>query len=203
LLALFEAFFGVVPPDPSNLEMPLEAKASFKKKKKRRRRKKKNQTDASGAHQEEDKGEEVAAVEEEQLLRKPTLSDILQNFICVLSVGLPLTYHEYNGRKRLVHVFISDEINMILSWRVGKGLDSETSSLNLKDVLYVESGLPLDDQCPYHLSDRGKEANSFVLVTSRGSHIFECMNTTERTAFVNGFGLLINHAQSLGYQHGS
>mmetsp|Transcript_33288 Transcript_33288/g.43900 ORF Transcript_33288/g.43900 Transcript_33288/m.43900 type:complete len:249 (+) Transcript_33288:34-780(+) len=191
-VALFEMFLGMPQHNfnPDNEELPksLEAKSKYKRKKRRRRKKK-----AGG-----DGGDDTTETQDLDTLRKPqppTMEDILKNFYSVLSIGLPLIFHEPNGRARLVTVVISDEVDVAISWRIEKGLQRQVSCLKIRDIKYVEVGLS-SDFSQHNFVDSSKGDVSFVLVTHSQSFLFECTNKAERNAFVNGFSVLINHCQN-------
>jgi len=190
-LTLIEVFVGGASSElPRTLPTSLEAKSKYKKKKRRT----KSKVPSSGAS--DDGNSSLDGSKSLSEVKIPTLDDLVQNFIAVLSIGLPLTLHENHLRARIVTIFISDSPELALSWKVEKGLESNITHVKLTDILYVHGGLPAN--CPLRKTTKVNKLNEevfFRLVTQTNAYLFECTNKNERNAFVNGFDLLLNHAQ--------
>ena len=112
---------------------------------------------------------------------------LAQTLLSVLSHGMTMTVYNEKGAKA-AHVTL--EGGSILHWRTLKMFAKRNKNLNLRDVLFVNSGKQTNK---FHLpTSRGAiEDNCFSLVTAKDTLDFEVSSKVERDALAQGFTILL------------
>ena len=112
---------------------------------------------------------------------------LAQTLLSVLAQGMTMTVYNENGAKQ-AHVTL--EGGSILHWRTLKMFAKRNKNLNLRDVLFVNSGKQTNK---FHLptSRAAVEENCFSLVTSKDTLDFEVSSKVERDALAQGFTILL------------
>jgi hypothetical protein len=112
---------------------------------------------------------------------------LAQTLLSVLAQGMTMTVYNEKGAKQAQ---VTLEGGSILHWRTLKMFAKRNKSLNLRDVMFVNTGKQTKK---FHLpTSRGAvEENCFSLVTSTETLDFEVSSKVERDALAQGFTILL------------
>lgn len=123
------------------------------------------------------------------------MSDIklIQIFENVLSDGVHLSLHLRGGRTVTTTIVLT---NGVLSWKYNN-VTQESKSVPLSDIVRIQTGKSTEVLIHHPRTMLIREDRCLSLINVSGeSYDFEASSSDERDALVQGFGLVLNNAQS-------